>query len=119
MKRRIEYSDELPRRLYAFFVSYGDGDGVPSFTKFARSVGAVTEDLESFRCHAEFERAYRECNEIRRDYLTDAALNKRYDPSFVKFLLSAEYGVGERKETADTELKVSIEVLADREKNEA
>lgn len=119
MKRHTEYSDELPNRLYVFFVSYGDGDGVPSFTKFARSIGATTEEVEKFRSHTEFERAYRECNEIRRDYLTDAALNKRYDPSFVKFLLSAEYGVGDKKEASDNELKVSIEVLADREKNEA
>jgi hypothetical protein len=83
--------------------------GAPSFTKFARSIGVTREDVETFREHKEFERAYRECNEIRRDYLIDNALTRRHDPSFVKFLLTTEFGMGE--DDADSTLDVRVEVI--------
>ena len=115
MKKKIKYSGDLPRQLYTFFISYSD-PGAPSFEKFARSIGTTLEEITKFKEHNEFERAYRECNEIRRDYLIDAALTRRYDPSFSKFLLSSEYGMGEKeKEREDGELKVTLEVLADGE----
>ena len=83
MKRKIKYTCDMPRLLYTYFISYSDGAGAPSFHKFARSIGATLEDVIGFRRHPEFERAYRECNEIRRDYLIDAALTRRYDSSFL------------------------------------
>ena len=113
MKKKIKYSGDLPRQLYTFFITHSDS-GAPSFEKFARSIGTTLEEITEFRKHREFERAYRECNEIRRDYLIDAALTRRYDPSFSKFLLACEYGMGEKdKEKEDSELNVTIEVLAD------
>ena len=113
MKRKIKYTNDLPRQLYTFFISQCN-DGVPSFDKFAKSIGATLEDVENFREHKEFDRAYRECNEIRRDYLIDSALTRRYDPSFVKFLLTSEFGMGEKeKEKEDTGLTVTLEVLGD------
>lgn len=119
MKKKAKYTSELPRQLYTFFISQTDAAAAPSFHKFARSIGATTSDIESFRKHSEFERAYRECSEIRRDYLIDSALCRRYDPSFAKFLLAYEFGMGDKeKEKEDTELKVTIEVLAE-ENNEA
>ncbi len=114
MKRKIKYQEDLPRKIYTFFITYSDSTGAPSFTKFAKSIGATLEDIERFRKHSEFERAYRECNEIRRDYLIDGALTKRYDSSLVKFLLGAEYGMGDKdKEKEDTSLAVTLEVLSD------
>ena len=67
-------------------------------------------DIERFRTHAKFDEAYRECNEIRRDYLIDNALSKRFDSSFTKFLISLEY-----PEITDGEskLEVTLEVLED------
>lgn len=113
MKRKIKYTANLPRSIYTFFLGYSD-PGAPSFEKYARSIGATLEDIERFRKHDEFERAFRECNEIRRDYLIDGALTKRFDSSLVKFLLGAEYGMGEKeKEKEDTELAVTLEVLSD------
>ena len=77
--------------MYSYFVSTAnDCSSVPSFSKFARSIGTTLEELESYRKHGEFDRAWRDCIEIRRDYLTDCALTRRYDPSFVKFLLDFE-----------------------------
>ena len=112
-KNHSKYTTDLPRRLYTFFLNY-DGPGVPSFQKFARSIGATLNDIERFRRHSEFERAYQECSEIRRDYLIDNGLVKRFDSSFTKFLLSCEYGMGDTKDAGvDKELKVTLEVIGD------
>lgn len=86
---KAKYDDSLCGKMYRFFLAYEDR-GLPSFTKFAISVGLRTEDIERFRKHKRFEIAYRECKEIRRDYLIDRALDKRFDSSFSKFLLSCE-----------------------------
>ena len=97
--------------MYTFFVNYNDV-GLPSFTKFARSIGTTSEQIEKFRRYGEFERAYKECSEIRRDYLIDNALAKRYDGAVTKFLLSCEFKMD--KDVGDDErnrLDVTLEVL--------
>lgn len=95
--------------MYSYFTAY-EGGGAPSFTKFARSLGVTTSELLEMRVHKRFDEAYRECSEIRRDYLIDTALAKRHDPSFVKFLLTTEFGMGEDT-NADNELKITVEVI--------
>ena len=114
MKEKTKmYTDELPRKLYSFFLGYADV-GAPSFSKFARSIGVTCADIESYRENEEFERAYNECNEIRRDYLIDNALCKRLDASLTKFILSAEFGMGEKRENeGENRLDVTVEVLPD------
>ena len=108
-RKSIKYNDTLPSRLYHFFVTYQETDGAPSICKFARSIGATTEEVERFRRHKRFDEAYRECGEIRRDYLIDSALTKRYDPSFVKYLLTEE---GEKEDTAKEEdMRLILEVV--------
>ena len=112
-KNHLKYTNDLPRRIYTFFLNY-DGPGVPSFSKFARSIGATLADVEGYRKHAKFESAYRECSEIRRDYLIDNGLVKRFDSSFTKFLLSSEFSMGDTDSTdSDKEMKVTIEVIGD------
>ena len=108
MKKGKRYDRELPRRLYKYFITEADSGCAPSFSKFARLSGFTLRELCEFRSHGEFDRAYNECLEIRRDVLTDGALCRRFDPSFVKFLLGAEFSVGEA--SADNELDVRIEV---------
>lgn len=95
--------------MYGYFTTY-DEVGAPSFTKFARSIGVTLSELSEMRVHKRFDEAYRECSEIRRDYLIDTALAKKHDPSFVKFLLTTEFGMGESTE-ADNELKITLEVI--------
>ena len=112
-KNHLKYTSDLPRRLYTFFLGY-EGAGAPSFSKFARSIGATLDDIERYRRHGEFERAYHECSEIRRDYLIDNGLVKRFDSSFTKFLLNSEYGMGDGKCTdEDKDIKVTLEVIGD------
>jgi hypothetical protein len=109
MKKKIRYSKELPGRMYRFFVGYSE-QGAPSFCKFARSIGATLEDIQKMREKEEFDRAWRECNEIRRDYLIDQALSKRHDASFSKFLISLEYTDGENASCGE-ELSLHLEVV--------
>ncbi len=97
--------------MYTYFHSYCD-TGAPSFSKFARSIGITLDELEGLRRHKKFDEAYRECGEIRRDYLIDNALTKRHDPSFVKFLLISEFGMGENTAPdGDRVMSVTLEVI--------
>ena len=109
MKKK--YSQDLPRKMYTYFRSYQD-TGAPSFTKFAMSIGATLSDIESYRLHKEFDRAYRECSEIRRDYLIDNGLTRRCDPSFTKFILASEFRMGEDKiSDDDRNIQLTLEVI--------
>ena len=107
------YKKDYPRLMYSFFLGYDKPEGAPSFEKFAQKIGVTLETLTKFRKKAEFDRAYRECNEIRRDYLIDLALNKRADASLVKFLLTSEFGMGKDEQSSDNSLSVTLEVLSD------
>lgn len=107
----MKYKKSLPRLLYTYFVTYNDTHGAPSFSKFARSIGSTVSELEGFRSHLEFDRAYRECNEIRRDYLIDSALGKRFDSSLVKYLLSLDE---EKGADEDGSLEVTLRVLEEK-----
>lgn len=109
-KRKKEYTKDMPARLYSFFRDFSEG-GTPSLLKFAVRCGITLKELEEWRANAEFDRACAECAEIRRDMLIDAALTKRHDSSFTKFLLSAEFGMGESTKEGDGRLDVSIEVV--------
>lgn len=106
---KTKYTKAMPRQMYTYFAKYGGEGGAPSFQKFARSIGVTTAELNKWRDHKEFERAYRECGEIRRDYLIDSALTRRFDSSLVKFLLSSD-GEDEAKGAPDR-LKVTLEVV--------
>ena len=103
----MKYTGDLARRMYLYFAEYSEPVGVPSFEKFARSLGVTLEELAAFRKRQRFDRAWRECIEIRRDYLIDMALSKRFDSSFAKFLLSLEL----ENDSTDGELAVLLEVV--------
>ncbi len=92
--------------MYAFFASYSDAQSAPSFEKFARSIGTTRAVLESFKKHPKFSLAWEECEEILRDYLIDKALTKKFDPSFVKYMLSCE----NEESCADGDIHVRIAV---------
>ena len=100
--KKPKYTKELCGKMYHFFIGYEDR-GLPSFHKFARSVGMTVEDLERFRkTSTRFEKAYLECREIRRDYIIDRALDKRFDGSFAKYLLSSD------TEEADSLVEITL-----------
>ncbi len=109
MSKKAKYDKTLPAKMYAFFTGF-DGAGAPSFSKFARAQRLTLSELESFRVHKKFDGAYRECSEIRRDYLIDSALSKRSDSSFTKFILSSEFRMGE-EELTDNHLNITLEVV--------
>ena len=110
-KKRKTYTKDLPRKMYTYFIGYSDA-GAPSFIKFAISIGATLDDINHYRKHNEFDRAYRECSEIRRDYLIDNGLAKRIDSSFAKFVLSSEFKMGEEKiSDEERNIQVTLEVV--------
>jgi heme oxygenase len=90
MKKKRKYTRELPRRMYSFFISATEGASPPSFSKFARSIGLTLAELDAMREHSEFESAWRECNEIRRDYLIDKALLRRFFGVFLMVIGTTE-----------------------------
>ncbi len=105
-RKKAKYQSDLARKMYTYFISY-DGVGAPSFSKFARSVGMTLDDLQSFLNRRSFKDCYNECSEIRRDYLIDNALTKKFDSSFVKFLLDFEKDkVNDEANTLSLELTV-------------
>ena len=110
-KKKTKYTTDLPRKMYTFFRGYSD-IGAPSFLKFAGSINITLAELESFREEEKFDRAYRECSEIRRDYLIDNGLAKRFDSSFTKFILNSEFSMGEEKISDDEKnIQLTLEVV--------
>ena len=106
-RKKMKYKSDLPRQLYSFFLAYQD-NGIPTFDKFARSIGTTYEELIGFRSKKEFDRAWRECIEIKRDYLIDGALTRRFDPSFTKFLLTEEREADENSEEGGLQVTVTV-----------
>ena len=106
-KGRAKYSPEYPAMMYRYFRGFEEA-GAPSYQKFAFTIGATARDIERWRRNERFERAYRECSEIRRDYLIDNALTRRFDPSFVKFLLGYEFSEGDSEAN---DIAVRLEVV--------
>ncbi|MBQ7387062.1 MAG: hypothetical protein IJW03_02735 [Clostridia bacterium] len=88
--KNLKYTPALAGKMYAFFANYSDAQSAPSFEKFARSIGATKGRLEGFKKHAKFALAWEECEQILRDYLIDRALTKRFDPTFVKYMLTSD-----------------------------
>ena len=101
-----KHMKKLAEKMYYFFADYEDR-GAPSFAKFARSIGFSTAELESMRSSRDFDQSYLECQKIRRDYLIDRALDKRFDSSFTKFLLSLE-DEAEKSESGSFTLRLEV-----------
>lgn len=110
MKKAKKYDPDLPKKMYLYFTAEATGGtGVPSFSKFARSIGLTLDSLRSYRGkRKKFDKAYAECEAIRRDLIIDGALSKRLDSSFAKYLLSEEC---ERSDAGESELTVAIRVI--------
>ena len=104
---KIKYTSELCDEMVKYFAEY-DGVGVPSFGKFAGLRGMSLKRLAGFCRHKKFALAWRECAEMRRDFLIDRALERRFDPSFVKFLLSKEWEDEVVEDSSEFTLRVEV-----------
>ena len=82
--------------MVRFFQTYDQAEGIPSFEKFADTIGADAQDIDAWSKQSKhFRRAVARCTRILRDRLTDAALLRRYDPSFCKYVLDSMNDVGD------------------------
>ena len=81
---------QLRRSLIDYFANYNGTDGAPSLAKFRRGHGISYSDFEKLKDRQDFRDVLKECSEFRRDYLIDCGLTKRFDASFVKFVLQLE-----------------------------
>lgn len=95
---------EISHKMYCFFRDF-TGDGLPSFSKFARISGLTLETLKTYREDSEFDRIFRECREIRRDIMIDRAFTRRGDGSFAKYLL------GEEEECYEDRIDLTLTVV--------
>ncbi len=105
----------LEEEMLRYFRTAGTAESafaedLPSFVRFAHRAGIDMQTLRSL-CEKDtsFARVYRECEEILEDRIIDAALHKRFDSSFAKFLLAARFGLSEKKsETEDETFDLTI-----------
>lgn len=91
----------LGKEMLQYFRSSGaDGqEEFPSFVRFACRAGTDMQTLRAYReKNGVFAAAWRECEEILADRITDGALRKKLDASFAKFLLSARFGYTDKEE---------------------
>ncbi len=105
----MKYRKELPARLLSFF-DFSAGEGLPTFSDFRRQEGLCLRDFSRFLKRADFAAAVAEANARLADALRVGALTKRYDPSFVKFLLTEADG-GQDGEAAERRFSVEIRVV--------
>ena len=81
---------DLKRSLINYFANYNGSDGAPSLAKFRRGHRISYAEFEKLKSREDFRDVLKECSEFRRDYLIDCGLTKRFDASFVKFILQLE-----------------------------
>ncbi len=87
MRYRKQFSGALRRYFSASHAEDVLPEALPSFSGFRRALGISLCDFERFLTHKDFAAAVAEAREARRDLLKLGALEKRFDPSFVKYLL--------------------------------
>jgi|GEM_PF-5874657 len=98
---------ELEEKMLDYFKTAGTADSqytedLPSFVRFAHREGIGMGRLRALcEKHPSFARVYGECEEILADRIIDGALHKRLDGSFSKFLLTARFGISEKKGEAE------------------
>ncbi len=84
-------------------------EDIPSFVRFAHTLGTTVGALRRFKeQNADFRAVWEECEEILCDRIIDGALHRRFDGSFAKFLLTARFGLAEKAEAEDEPFGVEI-----------
>ncbi len=90
---------------------------LPSFVRFALSLGCDLATLQKWRKKPVFERAYRHCEDILCDRIILGAMQKRFDSSFSKFLLERKLGFDQEDTTCEA-LGVRFALVDDLNKTE-
>ena len=78
----------------------------PTFARFAAELGVDLVDLQAWRSHPEFHRAYLACEALQKSILVENAMIGRYDSSFAKLLLTSEGQKTEEQPPFSVEIRV-------------
>ena len=81
---------KIKEALLDYFKGFCGEGGAPSIAKFSKEYGISIAKLQRLGKRSDFREVMNECSELRRDYLIDCGLTKRFDASFVKFVLQFE-----------------------------
>jgi hypothetical protein len=98
---------KIKRALLDYFKNFDGEGGAPSIAKFCKRYGISISKIRALSSSEDFCEVLCECSEFRRDYLIDCGLTKRFDASFVKFLLQFE---SETENTDDSVPVICFEV---------
>ena len=107
-------TETLSERMLHYFKTAGcEGseykEDIPSFVRFAHSLGTTVGALRRFKeQNADFRAVWEECEEILADRITDGALHRRLDGPFAKFLLTARFGFAEKGEAQEEPFGLEI-----------
>lgn len=107
VRAKSDYKPEYAGMLLEFFRHYSEGEeaGVPTLQRFAQSIGTYTDACCTWvREHEDFAKAFVESMRIQERMLINGGLTRVFDPSFAKFLLSANHGYREKDEKASVEV---------------
>ena len=97
----------LAGRLIAHF-TFEAGEIPPTLSEFRRRTGLSLSEFDSLMQNAEFAAAARDAKARYLDTLTVGALLKKYDASFVKYLLDADGEDGGEPTAEDFSVEVRV-----------
>lgn len=124
---RSAYTEDMPQRVIEYFSrpylhtgqdvsgkTYYWADRPPSLVRFAlEEAHVLTKTLYAWRKdHPEFDEACNVAEELVQQQLIDCGLNKAYNVTMAKFVLSARHGMVE-KTAVDNSVKLEIELPED------
>ncbi len=121
-----KYTEDMPNKVIEYFSReymhsghdatgkvYYWADRPPSFIRFALEIGVWPKTLYKWREeHPEFDEACKISEELAAQQLIDCGLNKAYNVTMAKFILSAKHGLVE-KTAVDNNVKIEVELPED------
>ena len=105
----MENASMLAGRLIAHF-TFEAGEIPPTLSEFRRRTGLSLSEFDGLMQNAEFAAAARDARARYLDTLTVGALLKKYDASFVKYLLDAD-GESDGGEPTANDFAVEVRVV--------
>ena len=106
-----KYKEEYCDDIIAYFSS--EDDRFPTFEGFASSIGVLLETIERWTtAYPRFKESYEKSKQIQKEKLISKALNRTYDASIARLLMSSFFAIREKTEVEST-VRASVEASVD------